>query len=69
MKKIILFCLLLVSLYSCKGVAPYEKEVLATPKMSLNSDSLINSINDHIYFSREATSGGKGFAGGGCGCN
>jgi hypothetical protein len=27
------------------------------------------AIDDHIYFSKEASSGGRGFAGGGCGCN
>ncbi len=26
-------------------------------------------IDDHIYFSKEGSSGGRGFGGGGCGCN
>ncbi len=69
MKKLFLLFLLLTTLYSCGNVKPYEREVLANPKMSFNSDNLIDSINEHIYFSREGSSGGKGFAGGGCGCN
>jgi len=27
------------------------------------------ALDEHIYFSKEASSGGQGFAGGGCGCN
>ncbi len=27
------------------------------------------AAEEHIYFSKEASSGGRGFAGGGCGCN
>ena len=32
-------------------------------------DPLEAAIDDHIYFSKEASSGGRGFGGGGCGCN
>jgi hypothetical protein len=37
--------------------------------MSLDSAPLDAAIDDHIYFSKEASSGGRGFGGGGCGCN
>jgi hypothetical protein len=43
--------------------------VLARPEMSLDSAPLDAAIDDHIYFSKEASSGGRGFGGGGCGCN
>jgi hypothetical protein len=51
------------------GVQPWEREVLARPEMSLDADPLDAAIDDHIYFSKEASSGGRGFGGGGCGCN
>ena len=64
--------LIFVSLFSsCSQVKvkPWEKGVLARADMSLESDAQDLSIDDHIYFSKESSSGGRGFAGGGCGCN
>jgi len=29
----------------------------------------VNSFESHVYFSKEASRGGDGVAGGGCGCN
>jgi len=37
--------------------------------MELNSSPLSNALDDHIYFSKEASNGGRSFGGGGCGCN
>jgi hypothetical protein len=51
------------------GVQPWQRGTLAKPEMALNNDPLTGSVDDHIYFSKEATSGGRDFAGGGCGCN
>lgn len=51
------------------GVEPWERDVLAKEEMQLISDPLEAAIDDHIYFSKEASSGGRGFGGGGCGCN
>jgi thiol-disulfide isomerase/thioredoxin len=51
------------------GVRPWERGVLATPEMQLICDPLEIEFDDHIYFSKEASSGGRGFGGGGCGCN
>ena len=51
------------------GVKPWERSVLARDDMQIVSDPLDSSIDDHIYFSKEASSGGEGFGGGGCGCN
>ena len=53
----------------CLTVQPWQRGVLAGEDMSLEEDALIDSLNDHIYFSKEATSGGRGTSGGGCGCN
>ncbi len=51
------------------GVKPWERDVLARPEMALDFNILTLKLDDHIYFSKEATSGGRGFGGGGCGCN
>lgn len=51
------------------GVEPWERDVLAREEMSLDNDPLTNGLDDHIYFSKEGSSGGRGFGGGGCGCN
>ena len=63
--------ILIISLVitGCAHVSPWEKEKLSRPEMQLDSDPLISALDDHIYFSKEATSGGRSFAGGGCGCN
>lgn len=62
---------MLLALSGCSslGVQPWERGVLARPEMSLDADALDAAIDDHIYFSKEASSGGRGFGGGGCGCN
>jgi len=52
-----------------RGVRPWRRGVLAQPEMSLDHDALYLLTDDHIYFSKEASSGGRGFGGGGCGCN
>jgi hypothetical protein len=64
---LILFALL--SGCSSVGVQPWERDVLAREDMQLVVDPLEAATDDHIYFSKEATSGGRGFGGGGCGCN
>ncbi len=51
------------------GVEPWQRDVLARPEMSLDANPVDAAIDDHIYFSKEASSGGRGFGGGGCGCN
>lgn len=51
------------------GVRPWQREVLARDDMRLDFSPLDLATDDHIYFSKEASSGGRGFGGGGCGCN
>ena len=60
-----------VSFSACStmGVEAWERDILAKHEMQLVSDPLEAAIDDHIYFSKEASSGGRGFGGGGCGCN
>jgi uncharacterized protein DUF4266 len=54
---------------SAPGVKPWQREILARPAMALNAEPIDAAIDDHIYFSKEAASGGRSFGGGGCGCN
>lgn len=72
MKLSIVALLLMSSLLtgcSSLGVKPWEKDILAREDMALENAPLDSGFDDHIYFSKEASSGGKGFGGGGCGCN
>ena len=50
-------------------VQPFERGILAKPVMADSLDPLETAMTDHAYFSREASSGGNGVGGGGCGCN
>ena len=63
--------MLALGLSACSnlGVKPWERETLARPEMQLIHDAVEAGLDDHIYFSKEASSGGRGFSGGGCGCN
>lgn len=63
----LLVCLSQGMLAACAGVEPWERDLHAREDMK--ADGHDAAIDDHIYFSKEASSGGRGFAGGGCGCN
>jgi hypothetical protein len=69
MKTLLIISTLFLSACSNLGVKPWERGTLAKPEMALDAEPLDIAIDDHIYFSKEASSGGRGFAGGGCGCN
>ncbi len=64
---ILLTSLCLLSAYT--PVRPWERGYLAKEEMAWDRDSLERVLNDHIFFSKEASSGGNSAAGGGCGCN
>lgn len=51
------------------GVRPWERDLLAKPSMQLSASPVVDGIDDHVYFSKEAATGGRAFGGGGCGCN
>ena len=51
------------------GAQPWERDVLARKSMQLAVEPALLAFDDHTYFSKEAASGGRGFDGGGCGCN
>ena len=53
----------------CANVKPWEREHLADYTMRADRDPLGIAQSEHIWFSREEASGGRGVGGGGCGCN
>jgi len=56
-------------LTGCQNVQPWERGNLADPAMDTGRDPLGGMMSEHLWFSREAASGGRGVGGGGCGCN
>ncbi len=53
----------------CTAVKPWERGTLSDYSMRPDRDPLNDTLYEHIYFTREAASGGRGVGGGGCGCN
>jgi hypothetical protein len=69
LSSVLIFALVTLTGCSDLGVKPWERDLLAKPEMQLITDPVDAGLDDHIYFSKEATSGGRSFGGGGCGCN
>lgn len=64
--------LALVALSACsnlQSVQAWEKGHLAQPAMTFEGDPMSEKFTQHIYSSKENSSGGYGVGGGGCGCN
>lgn len=53
----------------CATVQPWERDILSRPGMTPGEDVVMSALDEHIYFSKEASTGGLGSGGGGCGCN
>lgn len=53
----------------CANVKPWQRGTLADRVMRADRDPAGFALTEHVYFSREAASGGRGVGGGGCGCN
>lgn len=51
------------------AVQPWERGTFTTYAMRSDRDPLASAMSEHTYFSREATGGGRGVGGSGCGCN
>lgn len=65
---LILFILLLF-LAGCSDVKAWQKGNLAKSHMAFEPDSVEQKYKQHVYFSKEGSSGGYGISAGGCGCN
>jgi hypothetical protein len=68
---LITILLLAAGLSACSNAAvkPWQRGTLARADMQLDPHPIETQFDSHIYFSKEAASGGRGFGGGGCGCN
>ena len=65
----VLFFACLVGCVATEQVAPYERGHLSETGMAWEPDTRSAKLKGHVYSSKEASSGGAGAAGGGCGCN
>ena len=61
--------LALSALSGCTQVKPWQRAVLSKYEMQNTPDALDATLTNHIYFAKEAATGGDGAGGGGCGCN
>jgi hypothetical protein len=50
-------------------VKPWERATLTEYAMNPGRDPLATAMSEHVYFSRETATGGRGVGGSGCGCN
>jgi hypothetical protein len=68
---VIVFCLLTAYLMlGCSThISPWERGNLAKEHMAITTDPARSGLRDHVFTSKEASQGGYGAAGGGCGCN
>ncbi len=51
------------------AVKPWDRDLLAQKKMQFNPSPRETAVDEHIYFSKEGSTGGAHAGGGGCGCN
>ncbi len=73
MTRLLMLSTLMFLLGGCgmiQDVKPWEKDQLAKETLTpAGSDTNLHAFRKHLYFSKEASKGGGGVAGGGCGCN
>ena len=68
----LLLLVILQQLAACSSVetvAPYDRGYLAENGMQWDEGPRNAKLKGHVYTSKEASAGGAGSAGGGCGCN
>jgi uncharacterized protein DUF4266 len=61
--------LVTVGTSGCATVRPWDRDLLARKSMRFVPLPHEMAADDHIYFSKEGSTGGMDAAGGGCGCN
>ena len=67
--KQLMYLFMLLCLGGCETVQPWERGTLAKREMQWQPDPMEISLQAQINASKEASAGGQGAAGGGCGCN
>lgn len=53
----------------CATVRPWDRDLLSEKKMRFIPSPMVHAVDEHIYFSKEGSTGGQDVGGGGCGCN
>lgn len=53
----------------CANVQPWQRGTLADFSMRPDRNTANDILNEHVWFSREGATGGRGLSAGGCGCN
>jgi len=51
------------------SVKPWDRDLLAQDKMKFVPRPMTHAVDQHVYFSKEGSTGGSDAAGGGCRCN
>lgn len=51
------------------AVDPWDRDLMAKRAMQFDTHPNLTAFEEHIYFSKEGSSGGRSSDGGGCGCN
>ncbi len=69
MRRLLIGLLMVGVLSACETVQPWERGTLAKDAMQWQDDVMESGLRQQSYTSKEASSGGAGAAGGGCGCN
>ncbi len=69
--RILIWILCIYMIVACvyQPIQPWEHDLLANRKMRLDAYAIDLYFEEHIYYSKESSSGGQGLGGGGCGCN
>ncbi|MFK8050082.1 MAG: DUF4266 domain-containing protein [Halioglobus sp.] len=67
--RIVLILVASLGLGACETVQPWERGTLSKEEMEWQPDLMESNLRNQIHASKEASSGGNGAAGGGCGCN
>ena len=69
--RLVLLALGLALTSGCAATAmkPWDRDLLAQPAMRFAPSPIVSGIDQHIYFSKEGSTGGDDVGGGGCGCN
>lgn len=51
------------------SVKPWDRDLMSDKRMRFAALPMEGAVDGHIYFSKEAATGGMSVGGGGCGCN
>lgn len=69
-RSLVFVCLSTALLPGCAStVKPWERGTLSRQEMQWVSDPMEAQLSKHVFFSKEASTGGGEAVGGGCGCN